>query len=208
MQLIKFKKMKQIFLILLFTVTLNCKSQTIVALYNGTDDIVNNPYYKDVDNDFNPFIGEWKWENGTDSWTIQLQKMTMVPRGNSFYDEIFGEYKYIENGQVLVNTLPLVANTSDLTTHNIWGGVITTLNRGFPPCSECQPDTRFIILYLKDSTRPGLHGEIIMAHFTEGGIEKIRMRVLNTFNENATADYTGPNELTIPEGVYTFVKQD
>ena len=47
------------------------------SLFDAEDIYVSNSgdYYKDVDNNFDPFIGEWKWENGNRFFTIQLKKL-------------------------------------------------------------------------------------------------------------------------------------
>ena len=198
--------MRNIYFILII-LSFSCKAQNIVSIYNTPLSAPQAPYYKDIDSDFNPLEGEWKWENGNSSLTIQMQKMTMISQGNGYSDIMIGEYKYIENGTELVNYLPLVPNTSNLQTHNLWGGIITTLNKGFPPCAECAPNTRFIIVSVTETDKPGLYGKMVMAHFTENNVEKIRMRIWNTYNENVSVDYTGPNDITIPEGVYTLVKQ-
>lgn len=205
--MINLKKMKNIFIVAIVLLSVSCKAQDVFPLYDSPIDAPYDSYFKDLDNDFNPFVGEWKWENGNTSWTIQLQKFEMIPSGSSsFSDVLVGEYQYIENNVELINELPFIPNTNDLSVHNLWGGVITTVLRGTPPCDECPSNIRFISLQMTDPNRSGLFGEIIFAHFVENGIEKIRMEVYNTYNEN-NADSNIPSELTIPEGTYTFLKQ-
>ena len=202
--------MRYTYILIAIITTLSCKSQNIVPIYNGPINTPNGTYYKDIDNDFNPYIGEWKWEDDNNSLTIVFEKKVMIPDGNDFEDSLIGEYQYIENGTELINSLHLLQNPpNDLSNHNFWGGNITTLIKGYmPPCSECEANVRYILMYIVDINRPGLHAKACMVHFTDNGIEKIRMRIWNTFNENTTSDYTGPTEITIPEGVYTFIKQD
>ncbi len=50
---------------------------------------------------------------------------------------------------------------------------------------------------------------MVFAHFVENGTEKLRMRILNTHNDYVLTDpdYSGPDVLAVPEGVYTFIKQ-
>ncbi|MBE9490118.1 MAG: hypothetical protein IMY67_07495 [Bacteroidetes bacterium] len=209
--------MKHILLILAISFTLGCKAQNIYPIYEGPEDPPNNPYYKDVDNDFNPFIGEWKWEEGNNSLILQFQKVEMYhkqyPNYNNsetiheYFDYLIGEYKYIENSNVLVNTLPVNFSGNPTTTNAISGWNITTVDRGFPPCDECTPNTRFIFLSFGELENPQLQGMIRMAHFIENGVEKIRARITNTYISNLTADYTGPDAIKVPEGIYTFIKQ-
>jgi len=197
--------------ILIFTITLliiSCKAQNIVPLFDGPISVPAGSYYKDVDNDLNTFEGEWRWENGNSSWTIQFQKFVMVPSsGESLWDNLVGEYQYIENGVELINELPFTPNTDNLIGHNLWGGVISLVPNGAPPCDECTANSRYVELTIQDPTRPGRSGDIIFVHFIENGIEKIRLELYNS-SYMGNYDHPGvPNELTIPEGTYTFIKQ-
>ena len=77
------------FLLYLYVLTsLSSTAQTVVPLFEGPIDDPENPYFKDIDNDFNPFVGEWKWEEGNSSWTMQLQKFEMIFDG----DEYLGQF--------------------------------------------------------------------------------------------------------------------
>ncbi len=44
---------------------------------------------------------------------------------------------------------------------------------------------------------------MIFAYFTENGVEKMRMRILNIFNKNEVTQqvYTGLDSLSVSEGV-------
>lgn len=215
--------MKNLILILsICFISLNCKSQNIVPIYNtpSISDIPKPPYYKDVDNDFNKFIGVWKWQNGTDSWTIEFKKVVKFETkiknevtgqySYEYHDVLVGEYNYVVNGISKVNTLPFsIISNKDPFDYGFFSLNISTFNRGFPSCNECAPNTRFIIGRIVDVTRPGLKGVVKMAHFTQNGIEKVRLNVYLYMMDPAIIGpgYTGPKELTIPEGVYTLVKQ-
>ena len=199
-------------ILLAIITTLSCKAQNIVPIYERPYDLPSPPrYYKDVDNDFNTYEGEWKYEENNTSFTIVFNKKTMVPRNNenTFRDYLIGAYSYTVNDLELVNSFPLITNPENIRENHIDGSVITTLIRAYmPPCSECEVNVRYIILSLTDPNRPGLYGDICMVYFIDNGVEKIRMRIWNTYNENLTEDYTGPTEITIPEGIYTFIKQN
>ena len=208
--------MKAILKLILILIFFNCKAQVITPLYNdGTtpyDGIQPSRYYKDVDNDFNPYVGTWKWQDGNNSLTIIFNKITNhFSGGQSYNDLLVGEYQYVENGNMLVNSypslmfnnsdgIPNIINTTDPWVNNIVSISIKTENRGFPPCPECAPNTRFIILGISDPTRPNVNGGIKMARFIENGIEKIRMRIYTTY-------YEGDVLLTIPKNsIWTLTK--
>jgi hypothetical protein len=213
--------LKQIFITyIIFLLVLNCKAQNIVPIFNdtGVDLPENNAYLKDVDNDYNPYVGTWKWENGNNSLTIIFNKLEQYTSGDGDYSDLLvGEYQYIENGVELVNTFPLIdpfgitniINPVDaMRNNNIVSYSITTNDIGFPPCPECVPNTRFIILSIKDPTKSGLWGGIVMARFVENGIDKIKAKITMRLNENASINYSGPDAITVPVGVYTFIKQN
>jgi hypothetical protein len=208
--------MKTIFKFIAILILISCKAQNIVPIYNinGVELPDDEAYLKDVDNDYNPYVGTWKWENGNNSLTIIFNKVDQYASSVGDYSDLLvGEYQYIENGIELVNSFPLfdpigvpnIINYADaMRNNNIVSYSITTNDIGFPPCPECAPDTRFILLGLTDPTKPGLWGRIIMARFVENGVEKIRARIFNSFDETATEGYN----LSIPENsIYTLIKQ-
>lgn len=205
--------MKYIIISILTVATLSCKAQNIVAMYDGDDYSTPFPiYYKDADNDFNPYIGEWKWIDGNNSLTIVFDKRVMLPEsnGNAYNDHLIGAYKYVVNGVELVNTYPIDLITNDTFENHLNDMYITTTIKGYmPPCPECPTDVRYITLSVTDPTAPGLWGKACMVYFEDNGVEKIRIRIWNRYNENLTAEYDGPMVLTIPEwSVYTLTKQN
>jgi len=212
--------LKQVFITyIILLLVLSCKAQNIVPIYNvnGVELPEDEAYLKDVDNDYNPYVGTWKWESGNNSLTIIFNKVEQYTSSVGDYSDLLvGEYQYIENSVELVNTFPLIepigipniVNQEDaMRNNNIVSYSITTNDIGFPPCPECAPNTRFIILSIKEPTKPGLWGGIVMARFVESGVEKIRAKITMRFNENASINYSGPEIITIPVGVYTFIKQ-
>lgn len=206
--MINIEKMKNIFIVAIVLLSFSCKAQNIVPLFDGPIDVPAGSYYKDIDNDLNPFVGEWKWEEGNSSWTIQFQKFTMVSSGgDSKWDYLVGEYQYIENSIELINELPFIPNTNDLSTHNLWGGVISVNPNGAPSCNECPNNSRFIELIISDPARPDRYGDIIFVHFTENGVDKMRMELYNNGYQGNYNNDDLPDSLTIPEGTYTFIKQ-
>lgn len=204
---------KTLTLIPVLLIFLSCKAQDITPIYNEEDvPSYINTYYKDVDNDFNPYVGRWKWEDGESSFEIIFNKDVHRESGNGdFSDNLVGEYKYIDNGEVLVDYPHLildepggVPNIVIPNDNSILSYDIRTDDKGFPPCSECAPNTRFILLGIQEKAKSGVWGEIRMARFVEDGIEKIRMRIFNSFNVNSDG-----RVLSIPENsIWTLTKVD
>lgn len=210
---------KEVLILSIGLITLSCKAQNVVSIYDGPWDLPPRPrYFKDVYNDHNKFVGTWKWQNGTNSWTIEFKKVVKFESKiknettglytSEYNDYLVGEYKYVSNGLERINSYPLLLG-KDPYSYNIYAHTITTTNRGFPPCSECAPNTRFIIGKIKDPTRPGLLGKIRMAIFTENGIEKIRLRITYPDSDPSVIgpNYSGPKTISINSGVYTLIKQ-
>jgi hypothetical protein len=102
--------MKQLFLLIAMIPFWNCKAQSpILPLLSGdSGNIVQGAYYKDLDNVFDKFVGSWKYTNGSTSLIITFKKKTIFYNiYDDYYEDILvGEYKYIENGIEIVNTLP------------------------------------------------------------------------------------------------------
>lgn len=81
----------------------SCIAQTIVNLnaFNQGDN--SGKYFKDIDNNFNPFLGIWEWQNGNQIFRVELWKVEMKENKNgnepSFYlDKIQGHFEMVESG--------------------------------------------------------------------------------------------------------------
>ena len=133
--------MKQIIItLIIFLTVLSCKAQTIIPIYSNQERVRDaNHYLKDVDNDFNKFIGVWKYTNGNTSFTLVLDKEIKYQlRPNSMYkDMLVGEYQYIENGVEKANTLLDMTNPNIKGyLHKIAGYLIVDKNFN-PDCNDC-----------------------------------------------------------------------
>lgn len=73
-------------------------------------------YVKDIDGDFDKFVGTWVWTNGTDTVIFKLIKVVhqFEPRTSSYEDYMIGDYSYTtNNGSVeVVNTIDQSTNLS------------------------------------------------------------------------------------------------
>src|SRR5690606_854834 len=129
--------MKKIVLISVFVSSLYMYSQSspIVPLeeWNGIE--VQGTYYKDTNNVYNQFEGEWLWQSGNNSLRIILQKKEQVyHQVKEWYyeDMLVGEYQYIENGVEKINTL---ANINSQHNNILNSDILTTLF--FMSCDVC-----------------------------------------------------------------------
>ena len=95
-------------LLLLMIAATSCKAQNTYSLSSfQPKHLRNNNYIKDTQNIYNNFAGTWQWTNGNSTFTIKLQKVEYwkMPNDNYYEDLIMGGYKYIDNGNLVVDKL-------------------------------------------------------------------------------------------------------
>ncbi|RWX01055.1 DUF6705 family protein [Flavobacterium cerinum] len=205
--------MKKINFIILILFTMLCKAQSPVkSLYDDRD--INGAYYKDIYNDFDKFIGTWKYTNGSTSLTITLQKKVQYHKffsnGDDYYlDVMVGEYKYIENGVEKINTLPfLFQNFDDPYKYNIAGSLIARPNSIY--CLGCGPNDRKLVLQFSDPTREieGYEPQMMFQRADSGGVQKLKL-IFRTISGMIVEEGVEPpySEYTVPFGEYLLVKQ-
>jgi hypothetical protein len=204
---------KYIYILTVVLITISCKAQNpIIPLYNGSDKFqTNNAYYKDVDNDLGKLIGVWIYEDNTTTLKIEIQKLIQhyyqeSNNGISYYEDyLIGEYQYKENGNEIINTLSNLSNLSFNTeNHNILGSRIIDWAKR-PQCDECNPNIRRINLSFYDPGRDYIDARIIIKHFIENGIEKIRATIIDGYKVLPYPD--APVVMRIPFGEYILTKQ-
>lgn len=195
------------FILLISLVTLfSCKAQSpIVPLYQQGLGFTANTYYKDIDNDFNKFVGTWKYETSNSTIIIQLQKRTMHydATNNIYYDMLVGEYQYIVNGVTIVNTLSNLSNTNlHLYDNAISGWLITR------PCSNCPTTQRGVILNFSEPNRSHLNRKLELRHFVELGLNFIKLKHYSSGPSQIlpTDPPNPPTNSLMPLGDYIFEK--
>jgi len=198
--------MKHILNLVIITITFfSCKAQSpIVAIDASRSATPDGAYYKDLNNEFNKFEGVWKSANGNSELTIVLQKVEQLQVRNDYRDYLIGEYKYIENGIELINTIPPIQDINT-ETHNIGGGYIITSNVSIP-CVDCTPNERRLDLYISDPERDYLSASIVLRYLEGSNPEQMTATIISDGgvmipNENS------PTELRVPYGEYLMVKQ-
>lgn len=118
---------KSILLLLAFA---SCKAQNTYPLSNfQPKHLKNNNYIKDTENVYDSFEGTWQWTNGTSTFTVKLQKVEhwKAPNDNYYSDLILGGYRYIENGNLIIDKLTFTTEFPNETTASsfakIQGGI-------------------------------------------------------------------------------------
>jgi len=211
MKNLKIMKNLYVVFILLLIPLWSCKAQTIVP-YDSDQDVFSpnsGAYYKDTNNEFNKYEGEWKWENAltNSEITFIFKKEVALDAGedNFTYDLLVGEYRYVENGQEIVNTLSDIDApniTGDL--HNI-SGMLITKKYARPICNECTDDERRVSLIISHDEYDYIEAWLLLRYFVENGVEKIK--VIISDGASVTTDPNAPEDIDIPLGEYIMVKQ-
>ena len=201
--------MKNILTILLVSFLFSCKAQVIVPLAGDSDlAFTNGTYNKDVDNDFDKYVGTWKFQQGNMSLTFVLKKITFTyyQKMNYYEDLLIGEYKFIENGIEKVNTLNQIINPPAKTgDHNIWGNLLWT-NNLYPKCNDCLENERRVKLSITDPLRKYLENAVILRYKNENGTEKIIAKIYKSDGSFMQPDGS-PDEMRVPYGEYVLTKQ-
>ena len=135
----KIKKMKKIIIVLVVIIGYNATyGQQVKDLkYFYTDKNkyfpspfnLNRVYYKDLNNYFTPFLGQWKSTTGNQTFVVTLWKETKRPTEENndivFYcDKIFGHYQiYVDYG-LSTQSLLYTSQINISTTSQTWKTVI------------------------------------------------------------------------------------
>lgn len=200
---------------------LSCKAQQpVISLQNG--DLfprIQNAYYKDTSNDFNKFIGTWKYTNGNEVFVIAFKKISQravnvnVPTPIPFYEDILiDEYKYIDSNDVLtIDTLNNINNSAlNIFDHLIYGNDYVA--KYYPPvCEACENDEKRVILDFEDPGRAYFNYKIIirrvLSPFFDTNGNSIETIELQLTNEMSNIPLGESAESRIPYRKYTLIKQ-
>ncbi|PKF74679.1 DUF6705 family protein [Chryseobacterium sp. PMSZPI] len=102
--------MKQLIYILLTFFALSCKGQQILPLNTSAFSSPNNSYFKDINNELNPYVGNWKANFQGKLILLKITKELKVPfeiwNKNNFKDRLLVRYEIKDsNGIVLESSL-------------------------------------------------------------------------------------------------------
>ncbi|WP_431133239.1 DUF6705 family protein [Psychroserpens mesophilus] len=193
-------------LIVLIFPTLSCIAQNpVVAIDASISETVDGAYFKDLNNEFNKFVGTWKFTNGNETLTIALKKGLMIYNGKDYQDELLGEYKYEISGLTVVNTLPNIDNTNPAK-HNIRGNLIISHNQSIN-CDDCSENEKRVELYFRDSERLYLTSHIILRYLeNENNSEKLTATIYQ-YSSTILPYANAPTVTRVPYDTYTMEKQ-
>lgn len=117
--------MKYIILIISLLSLTSCFSQIhpIYDLNRPFDD--TGLYFKDLNSDLDKYVGTWVWEENSNRLTVVLQKSVMHNMFDRYQEDIIvGNYKYEENGVIIIDTMtnpaPLPNLSSDVFSIKLW----------------------------------------------------------------------------------------
>ncbi|HLA55973.1 MAG TPA: DUF6705 family protein [Flavobacterium sp.] len=206
--------MKNIFsTVLLFAVLMGCKAQTpVLDLNSSYDEFTTNAYYKDLSNYQNQFVGTWLFTNGNTNFTIVLEKKMVYLKETKpkyYADMIVGEYKYVDNGNVLVNTLFTISGAhSSVFKYNLYGN--TTIPNGMqPPCTDCATGEKRLVLTFHEPTRVypwAAEASLVLSRRVENGTPIIKATLVKTASASSPPTPELKN-FSLPYGEYILVKQ-
>lgn len=188
---------------------LTCKAQSLIKSLDGDVSCPpydSNCYEKDVNNEFNKFEGEWKYQSRNDEITIKLRKEThyQTSQDSNYMDLLVGEYSYIENGVEKVNTLADFNNPSlSGYQHNISGGVFVHQLPSY--CIDnSNPNEIKVELFISDPNNHFIEGRIILRYVNANGAEKLEACIY----DSTTMGTDDPDaKIDIPDGNYELFKQ-
>ena len=163
--------MKKYTILLLITfISISCKAQNTYPLSNyDSRNLKNNNYIKDTQGVLNPFVGTWEWSNGTTSFRVVLTKEEHWNGGNTdnyYTDKILGGYRYIENGNLIVDKLIYTTNfTTDTSTWSAFSSILGGVS---------YPDTNILNISVSDVIKgKDCRATMILQPNTNGNLQAI-----------------------------------
>ncbi|HSD14507.1 MAG TPA: DUF6705 family protein [Flavobacterium sp.] len=170
----------------------------------------NGAYYKDNENLLNNFVGTWLYTTGNTSLKFVLKKVTRYNYNPNYSEDLLvGEYEYIKNGVVEINTLNNI-NSTYIFSHSIHGNTVLYYDEK-PPCNDCTVNEKRLRIIFEDPIKETA-GDLFLRRVTVAGQQAISVQFLGDGFK-----YTGgPNvdnivrtyvEETVPNGVYVLIKQ-
>lgn len=176
--------MKKLFLIITLTITLFLNAQTsIVGLRETTrSEAPIGTYIKDTDNEFIPYLGTWKYQNGNEIFILKLEKITKYYDSSRkiYFDFIKGNYSYSLDGgnTYLVNTIQSNNGNNLPEGNSLFGSYVFMLSENFTfrdilynkLCFVTlvfpQNNTNFLEMKLSCHTKGSINGQPIQSGFS------------------------------------------
>ena len=147
----------------------------IINLYQRQHINETGFYYKDIDNILNPFTGHYKYINGSTSFEIVLQKMEMSTIFNNRYceDMLIGAYKYIKNGNVVIDELNNL-NNNYINGHEYIIDGNRILTGQYLGCDDCAANEKRVVLSIMEPDTKQFY-DLFIRKITHNGQEAIKI---------------------------------
>lgn len=155
------------------------------------------PYFKDVNNLYDKFVGDWKYIDPNNSNTyleISILENPYRDSGSRFYDDVYLRFKYVENNQVIYDSS---IYTEDELKRKI-NGTATDANN----CSLFYREpTNLPVRYKKFPRQHGVP-TLYLRHENElaiggGAVEKLHWNVKFVLVENEVWPFKIPNNIIL-----------
>ena len=199
--------MKNLYILtfIIFT-SLSCKAQTpIIDIENSPgfgETGIKNAYYKDINNFYDSFEGTWIGTRGNKTLKIVLKKEEKIPNDIPYFtDYMYGEYQYIEDGVVKINTLD---NTDRFKTGIKGSSLLKSHHK--PPCADCDPNKRRLEIGFFDRVHK-VSATLYLQHTTVNGQPALKGLM---YGDGGSYNAANPPEhlyMVIPTGWWTFIKE-
>ncbi|WP_435254736.1 DUF6705 family protein [Tenacibaculum sp. A30] len=199
--------MKNLYILIFIIFTsLSCKAQSPIIDIEERPSIWDTPtknaYYKDINNFYDGFEGTWIGTRGNKTLKIVLKKIKKTKNDIPYYyDEMHGEYQYIEDGVVKINTL----DNTDYFKTSIYGSDLLKSNYK-PPCADCDPNKRRLRIGFFDNVHK-VSATLYLQHTTVNGQPALKGLM---YGDGGSYDAANPPEhlyMVIPTGWWTFIKE-
>ncbi|MEY8849926.1 DUF6705 family protein [Psychroserpens sp. XS_ASV72] len=200
--------MKNTFLILISILTISSKAQNPVLPLKGSGAFQENAYYKDLDNEFDKYVGTWVFQNGDTQLVLKFIQKEQIFNGEWYQDELIGEYKYVENGVEIMDFLPRLTNPNINDAQHYISFSSFYKKLAYPSCEDCPTSERRVQMFFNDPAPDRKHfsNYIILRHIVENGVEKIVAYLTEPQGSYSIADGQ-PFDIRVPSGYYTLTRQ-
>lgn|GEM_PF-4599223 len=193
--------------IILGFITLSSNAQTSVKPLNDLDFIDSSgTYYKDIDNEIDPFLGTWLHDEGSIQFKVVFKKSIQYDfRGRYFIDLLVGEYSYVENGVEKINTLGQI-DTVEGFDHAI-NGMFNIKSCDIPPSQNCTAGQSRFHLSIIDPTEDRVAGNFIIHKNLNAPNDQIEVFITIGYGGSLRENETIPTPAMPWQKKYTLVRQ-
>ncbi len=162
--------LKLVFLFLLF---INCKGLKTVNINSYNQENNDNKYFKDINNNYQNFVGTWENTTGNITFRVIVWKVTrskLYSDVNSYMDKINGRFLIIQdagtnNEVVLCNSIKYFPQNGVTSNNVITGYSINNMGFGGYFVDTCASNGTKVIEGMMDMTITNLGSSPFIAHW-------------------------------------------